>query len=108
MPKRISNKQKKYKTPINGKIQTVSYIILRETNISGRLHCLIKKHAEKEIIKHSKLNCNFSLLCNLKIGYGSLKKVQINLASCSPCTTFAASEGRNPRSRMRFLLYSAK
>ena len=60
----------------------------------------------RTLFQNSELNCNFSLLCNLKIGYGSLKKVQINLASCSPCTTFAASEGRNPRVKNAFLALS--
>ena len=56
------------------------------------------------ITPNSQLFYTFSLLRNLKIGCGSLKKVQINLASRSPCTIFAASEGEILGSRMRFLL----
>ena len=58
------------------------------------------------ITPNSQLFYTFSLLRNLKIGCGSLKKVQINLASCSPCTIFAASEGRNPWVKNAFLALS--
>ena len=58
------------------------------------------------ITPNSQLFYTFSLLRNLKIGCGSLKKVQINLASCSPCTIFAASEGRNPRIKNAFLAFT--
>ncbi len=58
------------------------------------------------ITPNSQLFYTFSLLRNLKIGCGSLKKVQINLASCSPCTIFAASEGRNPWIKNAFLAFT--
>ncbi len=58
------------------------------------------------ITPNSQLFYTFSLLRNLKIGCGSLKKVQINLASCSPCTIFAASEGRNPWVKNAFLAFT--
>ena len=60
------------------------------------------------ITPNSQLFYTFSLLRNLKIGCGSLKKVQINLASCSPCTIFAASEGRNPWVKNAFLAFIRK
>ena len=60
------------------------------------------------ITPNSQLFYTFSLLRNLKIGCGSLKKVQINLASCSPCTIFAVSEGRNPWVKNAFLAFTRK
>ena len=35
-----------------------------------------------------------------------LRNIQINLASCSPCTIFAASEGRNPWIKNAFLAFT--
>ena len=61
---------------------------------------------QRFITPNSQLFYTFSLLRNLKIGCGSLKKVQINLASCSPCTIFAVSEGRNPWVKNAFLALS--